>query len=477
MSGMGKKRILFVEPMGAPSNVFAKFMTIPLLGPVYLSEIARLHGHEAFILSENILGRQVRLPELVWADVLCLSCMTTSVNRGKEIAQLYREARSANGLASRTVIGGIHASMLPGDVAKDFDQVVTGEAENVFMDIIEERRMESLVQGGRLECLDELPITDFQPVMGRNRMKIWPVMTSRGCPHHCNFCSVTEMFGRGFRCQSPARIMKQLEKITRGRVFFADDNFAVNLPRAEELVDRMIAGRFGLQWSAQVRTDITRTPALVRKMRKAGCSTVYVGFESIHPESLRSMRKGQSPADIERSIRVFHENGISILGMFILGHDTDTPEVFQQTIQFCQNSRLDFVQYTVLTPLPGTPLFGQLEKEGRLLHRDWKYYDGMHAVFLPKNVTAKELQTFMIRCFSAFYSYRQVAVAMLQALFRPLLHLFIGERYASPFISFPIRFAGCHILRNWTKRNRFYLRYLEQFKGRFCEAETMQRRQ
>jgi len=457
--------------MGAQSNVFAKFMTIPLLGPVYLSEIARSHGHEAFILSENILGRPVRLSELVWADIICLSCITTTVNRGREIAHSYREARAAQGLKSRTIIGGIHASMLPNDVANDFDQVVTGEAEDVFIDIVEGRRGESLIHGSRLEDLDNLPLTEFQPVVGRNRMKIWPVMTSRGCPHHCNFCSVTEMFGRGFRCQSPERIMKQLETFSRGWVFFADDNFAADLPRAGELVDRMIATRFNRPWTAQVRTDITRTPALVRKMKLAGCRTVYVGFESIHPESLRSMRKGQSPADIERSIRVFHENGISILGMFILGHDTDTAEVFQQTIRFCQSSRLDFVQYTVLTPLPGTPLFRKLEKEGRLLHRDWTYYDGMHAVFLPNNITAKELQTFMIRCFSAFYSYRRLAVEMVSALIRPFLRFFMGARYAPPFLSIPVRFAGCRILRDWIKRNRFYLRYLEQFRAPFYEAE------
>jgi len=461
---MQKEKILFVEPTGAPSNVFANFMTIPLLGPVYLSEIACQKGHDARILSENILKRPVRPAELAWADVLCLSCITATVTRGREIARLYRETRAQQRLNGRTLIGGIHASMLPDDVRGDFDQVVVGEAEDIFMDIIEGRLRDPVVRGDRLEDLDRLPLLDFRSIAGWDRMRVWPVMTSRGCPHHCNFCSVTEMFGRGFRAQSPARIIRQLEHFRRGWVFFADDNFTADQARAEELMERMIQGRFGLPWSAQVRTEITKKPRLVHRMKQAGCRTVYVGFESVSGESLRLMRKGQSPEDLERTVRVFHQYGIAVLGMFILGHDTDSADVMRQTMEFCRKSRVDFVQYTILTPLPGTSLYRRLEGERRLLHRDWKYYDAMHAVFTPKQLSASELQKFMIRCFGDFYSYRRAALELLRLVVRWLLRIFAVHRYGPSLHLIAVRIAGRHILWSWLRKNRLYLRYLEQFE-------------
>ena len=146
----------------------------------------------------------------------------------------------------------------------------------------------------------------------------------------------------------------------------------------------MLSTGFKRQWSAQVRTDVTHKPEFVAKMKKAGCKVVYVGFESINTESLLDMHKKQTVDDIRRSMEVFHKNNIMVHGMFILGNDPDTKDLFKTTARFCKETNIDYVQYAVLTPLPGTDLYTRLKNEGRLLHKQWSYYDGLHVVFSPE---------------------------------------------------------------------------------------------
>jgi radical SAM superfamily enzyme YgiQ (UPF0313 family) len=458
-----KPTILFVEPTGATANIFAHFMSIPLLGPMYLATIARNAGLNASIFNENIMRRPIGDDELAEVDLLCLSCITTTIDRGKTIARRYRDVRASLHRPSKVIVGGIHASMIPDDVSSHFDQVVVGEAETVFLDIVNGAIKDPLVQGHRLDNLDSLPIPDFSLMRGWGRRSIKPVMTSRGCPFDCNFCSVTKMFGTEYRSQSPHRVLSEIMRLKGGIVFFVDDNFAVDIKRSNEILDLMIDRGFGMKWTAQVRTNVTHKPDFVRKMKRAGCKVVYVGFESINPQSLKDMNKCQTVDDIKRSIRVFHENGIMVHGMFILGNDADTADTFGTTAAFAKENDIDYVQYSVLTPLPGTEIFARFEQEGRLLHRDWGYYDGLHVTFSPKTMTANDLQRGMIQCFSDFYSYTNAfndalnaAVHGAQAAFQNLYKNAHLPSFYPPFI----KLVGKNILREWLKENRQYLHYL-----------------
>jgi anaerobic magnesium-protoporphyrin IX monomethyl ester cyclase len=466
---MASKKILFVEPSGAPSNVFAKFMTIPLLGPVYLSTFARARGHEAAVFNENIMKRRIRPHDMADADVLCLSCLTSTITRGKEIAQEYRAARKAIGMPSHVMVGGIHASMMPHDVENDFDQVIVGEAESIFVDLVEGKITDRIVYGSRIEDLDSLPLPDYSTVLGQRRMPVTPVLTSRGCPYDCSFCSVTEMFGRTYRFQSAERVMEEIMQYNRGGarwIFFVDDHFAANLERTDKLLDLMIKNRFRVRWSAQVRTEVTRHPEFVAKMRRAGCRIAFVGFESVNPDTLKDFNKRQTVDDIRRSIEVFHRNSIDVHGMFMLGSDSDTKEVFSATSEFCSRMSLDYAQYAILTPLPGTRVYQQLEREGRLLHKDWSMYDGLHSVFSPRHMTADELQKGMIECFSEFYNYFNAVNDALNTTGRTISASFkslyskkaVFPSFYPPFM----RFAGRHIIRQWVHKNQGYLAYLRQ---------------
>ncbi len=460
---MKPQTILFVEPVGAVANVFSRFMSIPLLGPMYLAAMAKAAGHRVLILNENILGRDVTSEELADADILCLSCITATIERGKRISALYRNVRAAAHLPSRSIVGGIHASMLPDDVGAHFDQVVTGEAESVFLDIVDGVITEPLVRGSALENLDSLPFPDYSLIKGWGNRLLKPVMTSRGCPFDCNFCSVTKMFGRDYRAQSPARVWSEISRTAKGTVFFVDDNFCADLNRSNEILDIMIANRFHRKWTAQVRTNVTQKPEFVRKMKQAGCKVVYVGFESINPQTLKDMNKRQTVDDIKRSIKVFRENNIMVHGMFILGSDADTKDMFRTTAEFSRESGLDYVQYSVLTPLPGTEVFEKFDTEGRILHKDWSYYDGMHVTFAPKQMTANELQRGMIECFGDFYSYTNAVGSALSATVNgatTMVQKLYRTAHLRSFYPTFIRFMGKGILKQWTKENKHYLTYL-----------------
>lgn len=458
-------KILFVEPRGAFSNVFDKFMTIPLLGPVYLATIANKAGFDVSVVNENIVNRKVTPKELESADILCVSSMTATITRGKEIAREYKKIRSDAGKESHSIVGGIHASMIPEDVVSDFDQVFVGEAENHIIDLLAGKLKNKVVFGSRVENLDTLPVPDFKLIKGWEKMKVIPVMTSRGCPFNCNFCSVTEMFGRGYRVRSIDKVLEELEPYKKRNIFFIDDHFVVNKKRTHELLDKMKANHFRGKWSAQLRTEVSKDLPLVRKMKDAGCGTVYIGFESINPDSLKEMRKAQDVEDIRRSIEIFRRNGILVHGMFMFGSDADKEDIFKATSDFCLKSPITSVQYLILTPFPGTDFYRKIEREDRLLHKNWEYYDAMHVVFQPSHFSPRELQQGMIESFSDFYSYTRGINDALNAVWETAAMLFKNlhnKTFFPSFIPVIVKFFGRKIVRNWIQYNQDYLSYLRK---------------
>jgi radical SAM superfamily enzyme YgiQ (UPF0313 family) len=265
---------------------------------------------------------------------------------------------------------------------------------------------------------------------------------------------------------SPERVVEEAMKYSKGSVFFVDDNFAANLKRTERILDVMEERKFSLPWTTQVRTDIAKRPELVHRMRQRGCDFLCVGFESINPESLKDMQKGQTVEDIRSSIKVFHDASIRVHGMFMFGSDPDTTEVFGMTADFVDSCKIDTVQFNILTPLPGTRLYDRIVSEGRLLHKQWRYFDGLHVVFHPKHMTAQELQEGMIECFDDFYTYGRAFVDALEtglkALNAQVKRLAAVQAPWPTFAGTVLKFWGRGIVKSWLKENRHYLAYLQK---------------
>ena len=184
-------KIVFIEPRACEANVYSK-VSMPLLGPVYLGTILKNRGHEVRIYNENILAPDYSNLD---ADLIGISILTSTAERGYEIAKKFPR--------EKVIMGGVHASLLPGEALEFARQVVVGEAEDVIIDVVEGRRSEPIVQGKAVEDLDALPIPDFSLIKGyRMPSMVIPISTSRGCPFDCSFSSVTKMFGRKYRFRS-----------------------------------------------------------------------------------------------------------------------------------------------------------------------------------------------------------------------------------------------------------------------------------
>ena len=364
---------------------------------------------------------------------------------------------------------------LPEEALDHADFVFRGEAENTLPLFIEQwlkdgdfsrvpnlsyERNGQIIHNpmGRLNMdLDSIPYPDLSLIKnGLKRafgIRTIPIQTSRGCPFNCEFCSVTGMFGHKLRYRSTENIINELRLYDdkKNSLFFYDDNFTANRNRAKELLKAMIKENFKFTWSTQVRADVARDKELVRLMHLAGCETVYIGFESVDPEILKSMKKEQSVEEMRSAVSILNKNKIHIHGMFVFGFENDTKETIKETIRFAKRSGIGTVQFLILTPLPGSETYRKLKEKGQIKFFDWTLYDAHHAVFDTKNLTIDELQRAQMKGHQSFYALSQLFKHALKLNWHQVL----------------IGFYARHLNRTWKKNNKTWLKVLELLKPNF----------
>jgi radical SAM superfamily enzyme YgiQ (UPF0313 family) len=214
------------------------------------------------------------------------------------------------------------------------------------------------------------------------------------------------MFGRRYRFRSTESVLEEMARLRpRGVLFFYDDNFAASRHRTAELLEGILSRGLKMNWAAQVRAEVTRDRELMKLFLRSGCHRVYVGYESVSAATLDEYDKGATVEEIVASVRIFHEHGIKTHGMFVLGSDSDDVETIRETSRFARRHHLNSVQFTILTPLPGTRTFEELDAAGRIFERDWRLYDGQHVVFDPRRMSAATLQREAWRAQEKFYSH------------------------------------------------------------------------
>lgn len=411
------KNIYFVEAKSPGAHIFSK-TTLPRLGSILLATILKEKGYNTKVFIEDITTPDWR--QLEDADMICISSITSTAPRAYEIAQRFGK------LNIPIVLGGPHPTFIPEEGLAYADYVVRGEGEETIIELIEhlgkgipldgikglsfKRRDSSIIHNPERDLvhdLDAWPIPDLSLVYKWNKMKVVPIATSRGCPFACKFCSVIQMFGRRYRFKSIERVIEEIKTLAseKTHIFFVDDNFAANKKRTKELLQAIIDHKLKIEWSAQVRIDIAKDPELLRLMKATNCFNVYIGLESINPKTLAFYNKGQTLKDIDESIRIIKSHSIGIHGMFVLGSDMDDIKTIRETERFAKGLNIDSVQFLMLTPLPGTPVFEDLKTQGRLLHTDWSKYDAHHAVFEPKHMTPFELHIETLKAMGKFYSW------------------------------------------------------------------------
>ncbi len=278
------------------------------------------------------------------------------------------------------------------------------------------------------------------------------VNTSRGCPYECEFCSVIENFGRGFRFLSDdaaVALVRHTISLNGKPIFFGDDIFAANRARTTRLLERLLSEGVKMpRWFAQVRVETAQDRDLLRLMRRANCAMVFIGLESVNDETLRLFNKHSTREKNRRAIAAFNEAGIRVHGMFVLGSDADTPETLRDTLEFARESRLTTTQFFALTAVPGPPLTRRLAEEKRIIAwGDWQLFDAQHAVVCSSRISPSELQAGIFRISRQFYS---VSEALKQ-----LIH--------GRWFDFAIRLEGGYLTRRIERDSAPYGRALDKF--------------
>jgi radical SAM superfamily enzyme YgiQ (UPF0313 family) len=402
-------KITLIEPRAPGLHIYSKFklprLGLPLLGALLEREL----GIRPQIYFQE-LGR-INWKEVLESDLVGISTITTTAPAAYSIMERIKQHTNIP-----VAIGGPHVTFLPKEaLAKGADFVIRGEGEYAFLELVRQLMEEtrdfadipglSYRIGGeyfhnqevpRVDSLDDLPWPDLTLIKNFQKIKVLPIMTSRGCPYNCKFCSVTKMFGRRYRFRDPQDVLDEVEMLhamnPHASLFFYDDNFTAKPARTKELLQGMIDRGIDAHWTAQARVDVVRDKEILELMRASGCFFTYLGLESINPQTLESYRKQQTVQDIDEAVKILHEYGMKVHGMFVLGSDDDDIKTIRETVRFARGLKIDTVQFLVLTPLPGTETYDELWQQGRILVEDWSKYTGHHVVFSPQKMTPYQLQ-------------------------------------------------------------------------------------
>src|SRR5580700_1791695 len=369
-----------------PNASFGKHVLTPTLALTSFAGTTPEHWDVRY-WDENLLDG--RPPIAPIPEVVGITVHLTFAKRAFELARWYRSR------GSKVVLGGLHVLSCPEECAPHADALAVGDGVQLWPRIL------ANVESGSLQSKyaatyesdyrrDPAPRRSLLP--RKSFLTTTSLIATRGCHNRCGFCYLaTKGLRMPYRMRDPGQIAAEFLADKQPYAVFIDNNLGSKPEYLRELCHALRP--LNKIWSAAVSIDVTDDPSLIRTMAVAGCTGVFVGFESLTDENLSEARK-KTPktADYGRRIRMLHDNGIQVNGSFVLGFDHDRKDVFTRTAEWIEQNRLECATFHILTPYPGTPLFRQMEVEGRLLHHDWARYDTAHAVFRPKHMTPEELE-------------------------------------------------------------------------------------
>jgi radical SAM superfamily enzyme YgiQ (UPF0313 family) len=333
-------------------------------------------------------------------DLVGITVLTVTAQRAYEIADAFRTK------GVKVILGGVHPTLLPDEASQHADAVVIGEAEGIWLKVIDDfkaNRLKKIYRQQGRPSLINLPLPRRDLFAKGAYFVPNTISTTRGCPFSCTFCSVTSFFGRSYRCRPVAEIIKEIETFeNKDFIAFVDDNIAGNPRFARELFAALIS--YQIKWIAQASVTVAKDDELLKLAATSGCIDLLIGFETLSPANLASMGKKINVVNqYEEVIKKIHSHGIAVHGFFIFGLDGDDAGVFKKTVRWAQKMRLESAQFDILVPYPGTAIYQSMHNEGRILTKDWTQY-GYNLVFKLQSMSPERLKEGHAWAWQQFYS-------------------------------------------------------------------------
>lgn len=386
------RKIAIILPKGIPFRyIKGKFnvyplSTVPLTIPALVSLIPKELNIQVEIYDESI---ETISKESIQADLIVISAMTPTVNR----AYLYTDYFSSKGIP--VVMGGIHATLNPQEVLQHADSIISGIAVESFPQLLRdfnENKMQRIYTQMKNLDLSNMPVPDRDCYKNKSRfpVKLNGIQATFGCNNHCEFC-VQPHVCYGYHQRPIEEVIKEIKTIKSKFIEFYDPNIAKDPEYLRKLCEAMIPLK--KKWVAPATIDLADNEELLKLVEKSGCKSILIGFESVNQDTLKEIFKGFNTVEkYQEAVKKFHKAGITVAGSFVFGFDSDTKDVFKQTLDFINKAHIDMPRFTINTPFPGTPFYEKMKRENRIIENNWSMYDCSHVVIKPKNMTPEELQ-------------------------------------------------------------------------------------
>ena len=372
-------------------------------------------------------------------DLVGITAFTSQINRAYEVATHFRN------LGVPVIMGGIHATMCLDEVMERVDSVVTGEADGIWPQVLEDARHGSLKRwyDGGLAEINDVPLARHDLLAAR--YAFGAIQTTRGCPLNCNFCSVTAFNGARYRQRPIPDVLREFQSIREKHVLVVDDNLIGTRPehiaRAKDMFRAIAQANLRKKWVAQTTINFADDDELLALAAKAGCRGVFIGFESPEPQGLLELGKKFNlfkGRDFRASVRRIQRHNILVVGSFIIGFDIDEPGIGKRIAEVASQYGVDNLNVLFLTPLPGTRLWEQMKSEDRIaidmFPEDWKYYTLTFPVARYKHFSLDAIIEEMLSCDRDFYSISRILRRVWDNLWqcrRPLITLIGNLSYRS----------------------------------------------
>jgi len=394
-------KILIVENIwmgGGKYGFFDKTLlnAFSILPTLYARKIAAITPKKHSVTVVNERYAKIDFDETY--DIVNINFTTSTAFRAYDIAEKFRK----KGIT--VVLSGLHASALPQEAKKHADSVLLGWGEVNWLRLLEDfekNRLKPVYESVKYDDSVRIPPTNVElpgfVVSGA-------VEATRGCPYKCDFCPEASIpGGRQFYARPVEDVVAEIRALPQKTFTFYDLSLTINTSYTKSLFRKMrgLHKRFSCNGNSDV---LASDMELVRLSREAGCVSWLVGFESVSQQTLNEIGKGTNKVEeYAQAVKNIHDNGMVVVGSFMFGFDTDTKDVFYETLKMIKELEIDIVDFCILTPFPGTPVFNRLEKEGRILTKDWSKYK-LNVVFIPKNMTTEELLSGVRSLYRDFYS-------------------------------------------------------------------------